>query len=102
MAWATSTSASDCWARAGVAERRRRSTPTARTSPSAAGAAPGGRPQRCIAFPSTTSSPFGERPQIANQLADLVVGQVIAEGGHAGLAQRGAAVPDQHDEILVA
>src|SRR6266508_4731704 len=43
----------------------------------------------------------GKGAQIRDQRADLVVGQMIAEGGHAGLADGRAAIRDETEEVLV-
>src|SRR5215813_1437781 len=42
-----------------------------------------------------------KRPHVRDQRADLVVGQMIAEGGHARLADGGAAVLYEREEILI-
>ena len=39
--------------------------------------------------------------QVAHELANLVRGQMVSEGGHAGLPQGGAALLDQREEVLV-
>src|SRR5262245_33504962 len=42
-----------------------------------------------------------QRPHVRDQRTDLIVGQMIAEGGHAWLADGGAAVLDQGEEVVV-
>src|SRR3989442_10185902 len=43
----------------------------------------------------------GHRAQIRDQVTDLRIGQMVPEGGHAGLAYRGPAVLDEVEEVLV-
>src|SRR6266849_1272047 len=43
----------------------------------------------------------GHRAQIRDQVTDLRIGQMVPEGGHARLANRGPAVLDEVEEVLV-
>src|SRR4029434_5114337 len=106
MACATNTSASLCWARAGeeASATRQAAIRTRETSREAtrvsAGAGIGSVSIR--GRPESPDSPSRQRPEMPDQLADLLVGQVEAERGHPGLAQGGAPVLDEGVEILVA
>src|SRR5712691_5310482 len=51
---------------------------------------------------TSTSSPRGERSHVGDEGADVLVAEGAAEGRHARPADRGAAVLDDVEEILVA